>query len=342
MISQRSLGRTGLSVSTIGFGAAPLGDLYAKLDDSTAIATVEAAAAAGITLFDTSPHYGNGLAEHRVGTALRRFGRDRVVLSTKVGRVMDPRRAPAPPPAGVISPGFAGGLPHAAAFDYSFDGTMRAFEQSLLRLGTDRIDLLLIHDIDVWTHGPDAIEGRIREAMEGAYPALERLRAEGVVKGIGIGVNEADIATRFAEAGDFDTMLLAGRYSLLEQPALERFLPVAQRKGMGILMGGVFNSGILATGAVEGARYNYAPAPPAVLQRVRRIEAVCRAHDVPLARAALQFPLGHPSVSSVVLGAVTPQEVVANAAAAAEPVPAALWQALKDERLLDADAPVPA
>jgi D-threo-aldose 1-dehydrogenase len=342
VIPERTLGRTGLRVSTIGFGAAPLGDLYARLDDDTAIATVEAAAAAGVTLIDTSPHYGNGLAEHRVGTALRRIGRGRIVLSTKVGRVMDPRRSPAPPPAGVVSPGFAGGLPHAAAFDYSYDGTMRAFEQSLLRLGTDRIDLLLIHDIDVWTHGADAIEARIREAMEGAYPALHRLRSEGVVAGIGIGVNEADIAARLAEAGDFDTMLLAGRYSLLEQPALERFLPIAERKGMGILMGGVFNSGILATGAVEGAYYNYAPAPPAVLERVRQIEAVCRAHDVPLARAALQFPLGHPSVSSVVLGAVTPGEITGNAAAAASPVPPALWQALKDERLLNLAAPVPA
>jgi D-threo-aldose 1-dehydrogenase len=342
VIPQRTLGRTGLRVSTIGFGAAPLGDLYARLDDATAIATVEAAAAAGITLMDTSPHYGNGLAEHRLGTALRRIGRDRVVLSTKVGRVMDPRRAPAPPPKGVVSPGFAGGLPHAAQFDYSYDGTLRAFEQSLLRLGTDRIDLLLIHDIDVWTHGAEAIEGRIREAMDGAYRALERLRGEGVVKGIGIGVNEADIAARFAEAGDFDTMLLAGRYSLLEQPALEHFLPIAQRKGMGIMMGGVFNSGILATGAVEGARYNYAPAPPAVLQRVRRIEAVCRAHGVPLARVALQFPLAHPSVSSVVLGAVTPREITQNAAAVTEAVPAAIWSDLRAEGLLDPAAPVPA
>ena len=342
MIPQRNLGRTGLRVSTIGFGAAPLGYLYARLDDETAIATAVAAGQAGVTLFDTSPHYGNGLAEHRVGTALRRLGRDGIVLSTKVGRVMDPRTPPAPPTPGVISPGFAGGLPHAARFDYSFDGTLRAFEQSLLRLGTDRIDLLLIHDIDVWTHGAEAIEGRIREAMEGAYRALERLRGEGVLKGIGIGVNESDIAARLAEAGDFDTMLLAGRYSLLEQPALEQFMPIAERRGMGIMLGGVFNSGILATGAVPGARYNYAEAPPEIMDRVRRIEAVCAAHATPLARAALQFPLGHASVSSVVLGAVTPDEICQNVAAIAEPVPAALWADLKAEGLLDVAAPVPA
>ncbi|MDB5370455.1 MAG: pyridoxal 4-dehydrogenase [Roseomonas sp.] len=342
MIPQRILGRTGLTVSAIGFGAAPLGDLYARLDDATAIAAAEAAARAGITLFDTSPHYGNGLAEHRCGTALRRVGREGVVLSTKVGRVMNPRLPPEAPVGGTTSPGFVGGLPHRAAFDYSYDGTLRSFEQSLLRLGTDRIDLLLIHDVDVWTHGAGAIEQRFREAMGGAYRALDRLRGEGAVKGIGLGVNEAEMCVRFAEAGDFDTMLLAGRYSLLEQPALEHFLPLAQRKGIGVMLGGVFNSGILATGAVPGARYNYAAPPPAIEEKVRRIEAVCAAHGVALAHAALRFPLGHPSVSSVVLGAVNPAEVEQNLAAMAAPVPAALWSDLKSAGLLAVEAPVPA
>ncbi|MBO1076211.1 aldo/keto reductase [Roseomonas marmotae] len=342
MLPQRILGRTGLPVSAIGFGAAPLGDLYEKLDDRTAVETVEAAIGAGITLVDASPHYGNGLAEHRCGTALRRTRHPAVLLSTKVGRRMEPRERPEPPPAGVVAPGFAGGLPHRAVFDYSYDGTMRIFEQSLLRLGTDRIDLLLIHDVDVWTHGPDMVEQRFREAMEGAYRALERLRSEGAVKGIGVGLNEAEMCVRFAESGDFDTMLLAGRYSLLEQPALEHFLPLAQRKGIGVMLGGVFNSGILATGAVPGARYNYAEAPPEAMSRVRRIESICVAHDVPLARAALQFPLGHPAVSSVVLGAVTPEEVKRNVEGISARVPAALWSDLKAEGLLDVGAPVPA
>ena len=198
----------------------------------------------GINLLDTSPLYGRGLAEHRCGTALRRVPREDIVLCTKVGRWMDPFHAPDD------GSGFVGGQPHRAVVDYSYDGTMRSVEQSLLRLGTDRIDLLLIHDVDVWTHGADAIEERFREAMAGAYVALDRLRGEGVVAGIGIGVNEADMCVRFAKAGSFDTMLLAGRYSLLEQPALAEFLPLAQQQGIGVMLGGVFNSGILATGAV--------------------------------------------------------------------------------------------
>jgi D-threo-aldose 1-dehydrogenase len=342
LIPQRILGRTGLPVSEIGFGAAPLGDLYVRLDDAAAIATVEAAAKAGVTLFDTSPHYGNGLAEHRCGTALRRIGRDGIVLSTKVGRWMNPRAKPEATVDGNAAPGFAGGLPHRAVFDYSYDGALRSFEQSLLRLGTDRIDLLLIHDVDVWTHGAGLIEQRFAEAMNGAYRALERLRGEGVVKGIGIGVNEADIAVRFAEAGDFDTVLLAGRYSLLEQPALEHFLPLARQKGIGVMLGGVFNSGILATGAVAGARYNYMVPPPAILDKVARIEAVCAAHGVALVEAALRFALGHSAVSSVVLGAVKPAEMEQNIAAMAAVIPPGLWSDLKAEGLLAADAPVPA
>jgi D-threo-aldose 1-dehydrogenase len=232
-------------------------------------------------------------------------------------------------------------LPHRAVVDYSYDGTMRSVEQSLLRLGTDRLDLLLIHDVDVWTHGADAIEDRFREAMAGAYVALDRLRSEGVVAGIGIGVNEAEMCVRFAQAGSFDTMLLAGRYSLLEQPALAHFLPLAVRQGIAVLLGGVFNSGILATGAVAGAKYNYQDAPPQILAKVKEIERVCAAHGVALPTAALHFALGHPAVASVVLGAQNPIEVERNVAALASQVPSALWSDLKAQHLLDADAPVP-
>src|SRR6201996_7423129 len=186
-LSRRKLGRTGLDVSILGFGTAPLGDLFVRIPDDVAIATVERAFALGINLLDSSPLYGRGLAEHRCGTALRRVNRRDIVLCTKVGRWMDPFHAPDD-----VS-GFVGGQPHRAMFDYSYDGTMRSVEQSLLRLGTDRIDLLLVHDVDVWTHGADAIEARFREAMEGAYVALDKLRAEHVVKGIGIGVNEAEM-----------------------------------------------------------------------------------------------------------------------------------------------------
>ena len=341
-IPSRSLGRTGLQVSVLGLGTAPLGDLFTKLDEQVAIATIATGLRAGLTLLDTSPHYGNGLAEHRCGTALRMIGRERVVLSTKVGRYMDPRSSGGTAvAAGAASPGFAGGLSHKATIDYSYDGTMRSFEQSLLRLGTDRIDVALIHDVDVFTHGADALEARFSEAMNGAYRALQRLRSEGTVKAIGVGLNEAGICARFARAGDFDTMLLAGRYSLLEQSALEEFLPLAMEKGIGVMLGGVFNSGILATGAVPGAKYDYKSASPDVLGTVSRIERVCRAHNVQLVDAALQFTLGHPAVSSVVLGAEQPEHIWKNVASMTRPIPSSLWSDLKAEGLLNPTAPVP-
>lgn len=335
-LPSRPLGRTGLNVSAIGFGAAPLGDLYSRLDDATAIGAVTTAIQTGITLFDVAPLYGHGLAEHRCGTALRREPRDAFVLSTKVGRWMDPSKGKGD------GSGYIGGFPHTAVIDYSYDGTMRSFEQSLLRLGLDRIDILLIHDVDVWTHGADAIERRFADAMNGAYRALERLRGTGAITAIGVGVNEADMCERFAHAGDFDVMLLAGRYSLLEQPALHGFLPTAERKGLGVLLGGVFNSGILATGARPGAHYNYSVAPPAIMQRVKRLDAVCIAHGTKLADAALHFPLAHPAVSSLVLGATSDQEVRRNIESLSRKIPAGLWSDFKAEGLIDPQAPVPA
>src|SRR5437660_6365670 len=254
-VPRRALGRTRLQVSVLGFGTAPLGDLYVHLDDDTAIDTVKRAFELGINLLDTSPLYGNGLAEHRCGAAIRRVPRQDIIVCTKVGRWMDPFHGRDD------GSGFVGGLPHRAVFDYSYDGTMRSVEQSLLRLGTDRLDLLLIHDVDVWTHGADAIEDRFREAMTGAYVALDRLRGEGVVAGIGVGVNEAEMCVRFAQAGSFDTMLLAGRYSLLEQPALDYFLPLAQQRGIGVMLGGVFNTGILTTASVNGTKCQYHKRP---------------------------------------------------------------------------------
>ena len=335
-IPRRPLGESGLEVTALGFGGAPLGDLYAPLDDATAIATVEAALDAGIALVDTSPLYGRGLSEHRIGTALRRRPRSSFVLSTKVGRVFSPA------PAGVQrTEGYAGGLPHDGRFDYSYDGTMRSLEQSMLRLGVASVDVALIHDVDPWTHGESAGE-RQREALAGAYRALADLRAQRVVHAIGIGVNDADFCERFVREADLDCVLLAGRYSLLEQPALDRFLPLACERRVGVMLGGVFNSGILATGAVAGARYNYRAAPPEILARVSAVERVCGAHGVSLAHAALAFVLGHPAVSSVVLGAVSPDEVRRNADAFRRPVPATLWRDLKAERLLREDAPVPA
>lgn len=335
MLPSRPLGRSRLTPSALGFGAAPLGDLYAHIDEATAIATVEAALAAGVNLIDTSPLYGHGLSEHRIGAALRRSDSKDVIISTKVGRVAEPFAGRGD------GSGYLGGLPHGLRFDYSHDGAMRSLEQSALRLGLDHLDIVLIHDVDVWTHGADRIEARFAEAMDGAYRALNRLRAAGAVKAIGVGVNEAGMCERFARAGDFDTMLLAGRYSLLEQPALASFMPLALEKGIGLMLGGVFNSGILATGPVAGARYNYRPAPPEIRTRVAAIEAVCIRHGVPLRRAALQFPLGHAAVSSLVMGAVTPSEVADQLAELSAPIPPSLWAELKAEGLLGADVPVP-
>ncbi len=334
-LATRPLGRANLAVSGLGFGGAPLGDLYARLDEAAAIAAVEAAIAGGVSLIDTSPLYGHGLSEHRIGAALRRAGTRNVSLCTKVGRVAEPFA-----PRGDRS-GYLGGLPHALRFDYSYDGAMRSLEQSALRLGVDSLDIVLIHDVDVWTHGSELIEQRFSEAMAGAYRALEALRAAGAIKAIGVGVNEAQMCERFARAGDFDTMLLAGRYSLLEQPALASFMPLALAKGIGLMLGGVFNSGILATGPVAGAKYNYKPAPPEILGRVAAIEAVCARHGVPLRRAALHFPLGHPAVASLVMGAVSAAEVEDQIAELATPVPAALWAELRQVGLLAADVPVP-
>lgn len=334
-IPRRRLPRIPLDVSVLGFGSAPIGDLFALLDDATAVATAERAAALGITYFDTAPFYGQGLAEHRLGTALRRRGSPATVVSTKVGRLMRPA------PQGRTS-GYLGGHPFDVVHDYSYDGAMRSLEHSLLRLGRASVDILYIHDADAWTHGPVEGPKRYAEAMAGAYRALDDLRRQGVVRAIGVGTNDPAYAAQFLTDGDFDCLLIAGRYSLLEQPALDTVFPVAQRKGVGVMLGGVFNSGILATGPIEGAKYNYADAPADVLARVAKIEAICRRHGVGLATAALQFCLGHPAVTSVVLGAVTPTEVERNVASLATTVPAELWAALKQEGLLGADVPTPA
>lgn len=332
------LGRSGLHVSRLGFGAAPLGDLYALLDDASAIAAVESAVAAGINLIDTSPLYGHGLSEHRVGTALRRMaaGRNSVVLSSKVGRVLQPARG-----AQWDREGYLGGLPFEAQIDYSYDGTMRSIEQSLLRLGTSHLDIALIHDVDRRNHG-ERWEARFKEALGGAYKALDALRSQGVIRALGIGVNEAPVCTRFAQECRLDVVLLAGRYSLLDQSADDMFFPLAQQQGIGILLGGVFNSGILATGAGPGAKYDYADAPPVFQEKVRQLQAVCARHGVPLASAAMQFAAAHPAVHSLVLGAVTPAEVQRNMASWQAPIPAELWAELRERSLIPAHSPTPA
>ena len=329
---------TDLTFSAVGLGMGPIGDFYELLDEKTTISTVEQAYASGVRTFDTSPHYGNGLSESRLGAGLRRVPRNEITVSTKIGRVMDPFNKPPERNKDVFSPGFAGGFPHAPHFDYSYDGTMRSVEQSLLRTGLSRFDILFIHDCDVWTHGKDA-DLRFKEAMDGAYRALDKLRSDKTVGAIGFGINEADTCVRFARAGDFDVAMMAGRYSLLIQSGLAEFLPLALEKKMGVLLAGVFNSGILATGAIPGAKFEYGPAPTEIADRVRKIEAICARHGTSIRRAAVQFAMAHPAVVSVVLGAVKPTEAEANAADAEHEVPAGLWSDLKSAGLLDPAAP---
>jgi D-threo-aldose 1-dehydrogenase len=334
-ITLRTLGKSGLGVSALGFGSAPLGEIYARIDERQAQEAVVAALVGGMTLLDSSPLYGHGLAEHRIGAALRLVPTIAPVICTKVGRIVDPFAAPGG------ESGFVGGLPHALRFDYSYDGAMRSIEQSLLRLGVDRLDIVLIHDVDVWTHGADAIDQRFAEAVAGAYKALDRLRTDKTIAAVGVGVNEADMCVRFAQACDIDCVLLAGRYTLLEQPAAAEFLPLAIKRNIGVMLGGVFNSGILATGAVAGAKYNYKPAPPDILARVAKIDAICKRRDVKLFDAALHFALAHPAVSSVVLGAVSAHEVAAQIDSMGATIPPDLWRDLKTAGLLASDAPVP-
>lgn len=327
-----------LSFSELGFGTAPLGNLYRALDEDVAQATCRAAWDVGCRFFDTAPLYGLGLSETRLNHFLRGRPRDGYVLSTKVGRVLAVCR----PEERTGKGRFFDTPSRKEIYDYSYDGVLRSFEASLERLGVDRIDVLLCHDVDVFTHGSaEAADARIREFMEGGYKALHRLREEGVIKAIGAGVNEWEICERLAREGDFDLFLLAGRYTLLEQEALTSFLPLCTERGIGILLGGPYNSGILATGPKPGAFYNYDPAPPEILEQVAAIERVCAAYDVALAEAALRFPLGHPAVVSVIPGAQSAEEVERNARTLGKAIPTGLWADLKAERLIRSDAPVP-
>ena len=337
-VALRQLGKTAVKTSALGLGGAPIGGFRFALSDEQGAETVRAGYAAGLRYFDTSPLYGYGRSELLYGFALRSQPRDSFVLSTKVGRWMEPLRE------GEAVDGWrSGGLPFKATFDYSRDGALRSLEQSLLRLGMARIDIALIHDVDVWTHGSQAeADRRFKETMAGCYPALVELRRAGVIRAIGVGLNETAMGARFAREADIDCVMLAHRYTLLEQGALDELLPLCEKKGMSILLAAPFNTGILAIGAREGATYDYKPAPAAILEKVRRIEAVCRRHNVELAAAALQFPLAHPRLASIVAGAIKSSEVRENVARMSAPIPRDLWQELKHEKLLAEAAPVPA
>jgi D-threo-aldose 1-dehydrogenase len=330
----RPLGRTDVRVTVLGLGAAALGNLYAPISDEDADATVNAAFAAGIRYFDTAPYYGYGLSESRLGKGLARHSDRDVVVSSKVGRLLVPRSG-----AARDDQGFIAAAPFDPVFDYTYDGVMRSFESSLERLGRDRIDIALVHDIGPRTHGDSAHPRLFEQLLKGGLRALEKLRSAGAIRAIGLGVNECGVCLEALERAELDCFLLAGRYTLLEQGALEELLPACAKRGVSVIVGAPFNSGVLAEGPVAGAHYDYADVPASVLARVRGIAALCDTHGVPLPAAALQFPLRHPSVAAVIPGARSRAEVEANAAHLGHPIPDALWSDLKQAGLLAPEAP---
>lgn len=308
---ERQIRSTGVGVTKLGLGAAPLGGLFEAVDEQEAVATVHAALANGVRYLDTAPFYGFGLSETRVGEALRDVPRDSYTLSTKVGRVIVDGEAP---------PGdaFVEGRNKRAVFDYSRDGVLRSLEESLQRLGIDRVDIAYIHDCD----------DHFDEAIGGAYPALEQLRSEGVVGAIGAGLNQTEMLTRFVTETDMDVVLCAGRYTLLDPKATEDLFPACLARGVAVVMGGVFNSGILVDPYADGARYNYEPASPGMLARARSLAEICARYDAPLAAAALQFPMRHEAVTSVLTGVRSTSELETNVALATTAIPDELWAEL--------------
>jgi len=334
----RKLGRTGAEVTQLGFGTAPLGELFVRVDEPTAAATLQAAWDAGIRYYDTAPYYGRGLSEIRLGRFLDRQPRSEFVLSTKTGRWFFP---PADPDS-FHPEGWAGGLRLDHVHDYSYDGLMRSFEQSHMRLGMNRIDLLIIHDLDFWFHKTEQkVVAHLSQLFTSGWRALEELRAHKLIRGIGAGINEVGMMPRFLDMVGLDFFLVALRYTLMEQEVLEAEFPYCERMGVGVVVGGVYNSGITATGPVKGAKYNYEDATPEMLARVAKVEAICRKHETPMAAAALQFPLFHPIVASVIPGAIAPEQVRQNVENFRRPLPPALWADLKREGLISEKAPVP-
>jgi len=331
----REFGRSELNVTAFGYGAAQVGNFFRTMSDADSDEMFQAAWDAGIRYFDTAPFYGHGLSELRTGHSLRWKDRDSYVLSSKVGRLLTPSRR-----ADISFSPWVDAAPFKVHYDYSYDGTLRSFEDSLQRLGLERMDICLIHDVDVFTLGKDQPE-LFKQAMDGAWRALESLRSQKVVKAIGVGVNEWQVCHEALKQRDFDCFLLAGRYTLLEQDALDEFLPLCQTRGAAVVVGGGFNSGILATGAKSGARYNYAPAPEHMMKRVRELEKVCEEFAVPLPAAALQFVVAHPAIPTFISGTSTAAQLKQNLAWFSYPIPRSFWGALKEGGLLREDAPTP-
>ena len=337
MFKKRQIGNTKLNVSELGFGAATFGNLYYRMPEGAAEESIAKALELGLNQFDTAPFYGFGLRERRVGNALREYDANDYILSTKVGRILEPC-AKAEDKYGFCSP-----MPFEPKYDYSYDGIMRSFEHSIQRLGLSKIDIIYMHDIGRVTHGDDH-DRLFKIAMEGGYKAMDELRSQGLVSAIGLGVNEYEVCEQAMDHGYFDCFLLAGRYTLLEQNALKTFLPRCIKENSSIILGGPYNSGILATGVRrEGVvpNYNYEPASKEIIKTVAQIEDICEKFNVPLAAAALQFPLAHPAVVSVIPGLSSVNRVETTVAQMNFDIPNDFWLALQNAGLLYPDAPVP-
>lgn len=336
LIERRPVGSTGLSLTRIGFGGAPIGDIKRAPSDAETRRLLDTAWNAGIRYFDVAPMYGAGLAERRMGDFLRDKPRDDYVLSTKVGRLLVPDRAHALERFGDMR-----AMPFRYTFDFTYDGIMRSFEHSIQRLGLERIDILYLHDLGRFSQGARHDE-TMQQALGGGIRALTELRASGAVKAIGAGVNEWQILDELMNHASWDVFLLANRYTLLDQEVIDTFFPRCRREGVVIVDGAPLNAGILALGtAMPNPTYDYRPATDAIMARVRGLESVCARHGVPLVRAALAFPLGNDLVASIIPGFSVPSDLETNFAHYREPIPPELWTDLKSEGLLHPDAPVP-
>ena len=327
-----------LCFTELGFGGGPLGNLYRPMTEKEARVTLETVWAYGCRYFDTAPLYGLGLSETRLNGFLRAKPRGSYLISTKVGRLLEVCK----PEERSLQSAFFETPSRRERVDFSYDGVMRSLEFSLKRLGLDAVDIVFVNDVDIPTHSSsEASSSQLADFIKGGYRALDDLRASGAIRAIGVGANDWEAPGQLARLGEFDIFLVAGRYTLLDQGALTSLLPVCEEKGIGVVVGGPFNSGILATGVKADAHYDYGPPPEWVKERVRRIQEICKAFKVKLAEAALRFPLGHPAVVSVIPGAQRASEAKRNAEMMCAKIPAALWQMLKDEKLIRADAPAP-
>ena len=337
-IKTRTVGQTGLEVTEMGMGGAPIGDLFELVSETQAQDTLQAAWDAGIRYFDTAPYYGYGKSEHRLGHFLRQQTREEFAISTKVGRVLKATRDLKT----FDKDMWIGGLPFEYAFDYSYDGIMRSYEDSLQRLSLHAVDLLLIHDPDYFFHtSEDMVTATLAQIYTSGWRALDELRSSGQIKGIGVGLNMLGLIPRFLDMIDIDFFIVAMPYTLLDQDPLDEEFPKCAEHGADIVIGSVFASGILATGPVEGALYAYDTATSEILEKTRKIETICNAHNVPLPAAAIQFPLAHPSVAAIIPGALKPEYIHANIKNYQHPIPQDLWAELKSEGLLREDAPTP-